>query len=152
MQARLSLRSHRGALRRIRRFVAVFSASRGVDRAEQARIAILIEELLTNLMKYGHPGHVRARHVDVSLHLVSKQMTIVFTDNGRAFNLLAHPPPDLERPLEERPVGQLGLQIVRELAHELSYNRVRGHNVIRLIRHLAPYRRTRPTRIRARRI
>ncbi|HYB57945.1 MAG TPA: ATP-binding protein [Alphaproteobacteria bacterium] len=139
-------------MRRIRRFVAIFSAARGVDRAEQARIAILIEELLTNLMKYGHPGHVRARHVDVSLHLLGKQMTIVFTDNGRAFNLLAHPPPDLERPLEERPVGQLGLQIVRELAHELSYNRVRGHNVIRLIRHLAPFRRAMPTRIRARRL
>jgi serine/threonine-protein kinase RsbW len=151
MQARLSLRVDKGALRRVRRFVAEFGAARRIGRAEQARIAILVEELLTNLMKYGDLGFIRPPHVNVALGIVGKQVTIVFEDDGSAFNLLTQPAPDLDRPLEERPIGLLGLHIVRALADDVSYRRVRGRNVIRLVRRLGPYRPAKPARIADRR-
>jgi serine/threonine-protein kinase RsbW len=151
MQARLSLRVDKGALRRVRRFVAEFGAARRIGRAEQSRIAILVEELLTNLMKYGEPGHLRPARVNVTLCIVGKQLSIVFEDDGTAFDLLMQPAPDLDRPLEERPTGLLGLHIVRALADRVSYRRVRGRNVIRLVRRLGPYRAVKPPRISARR-
>ncbi len=38
------------------------------------------------------------------------------------------PAPDLNRPLEERPVGGLGIHLVRQLAEDCRYDRVDGRN------------------------
>ena len=141
MQAKLSLRVDKGALRRVRRFVADFAEARRIGRTEQSRIAILIEELLTNLMKYGDSGILRPPRVEIELRIVGKQLTILFEDDGKLFDPRAQPAPDLELPLEKRPYGLLGLHIVRTLADSVSYRRRRGHNVVRLVRRIGPYRR-----------
>ena len=49
-----------------------------------------------------------------------------------AFDPLAEPSPDLEAPLEERPLGGLGLTLVRALVQEAHYVRDGSTNVLRL--------------------
>jgi hypothetical protein len=51
-------------------------------------------------------------------------------DDGRPFNPLEAPPPDLDRPIEERPVGGLGLHIVRTVMDTVAYRRQGSHNVL----------------------
>jgi anti-sigma regulatory factor (Ser/Thr protein kinase) len=49
-------------------------------------------------------------------------------DDGRAFNPLQIPPPDLKGPLAERKVGGLGLHLVREFTSSITYDRKQGKN------------------------
>ena len=136
MQARLSIRAHPRALRRVRRFVAAFGAARGLGRAEEARITILIEELLTNLIRHGHFRHSRPRHVQVTLALAAQRVTLTFADDGPPFDPFRGAGADLEAPLERRPLGQLGIHILRGLADEFSYRRASGRNMVEIVRRI----------------
>src|SRR5260370_18784029 len=66
------------------------------------------------------------------------RLTINFVDDGPPFDPLAHSEPDFEASSEQRPVGGLGIAIVRALAHRASYRREGHRNHLYLIRRLAP--------------
>src|SRR5262245_58879788 len=65
-------------------------------------VRLAIEELVTNSIKYGYEAAAE-RAVDVSLSIADQVLTMVFVDDGRAFDPLTAAPPDLSLPLEERP-------------------------------------------------
>jgi anti-sigma regulatory factor (Ser/Thr protein kinase) len=58
-------------------------------------------------------------------------------DDGVAFDPLAAPVPKLDGGVTTRPIGKLGIHIVRSLMNEVSYARVDGRNRLTLKRQLA---------------
>ena len=85
-------------------------------------VSLAIEELVTNCIKYGYAdsaGHT----VDIVLAVEDGTLTMEVVDDGRAFNPLEAPPPDLSLPLEQRRIGGLGLHLLRELADDVKYER-----------------------------
>jgi len=54
------------------------------------------------------------------------------SDNGKPFNPLDHPEPDLNQPLEERPIGGLGIHLIRKFVDQLAYRRDAGRNILTL--------------------
>jgi serine/threonine-protein kinase RsbW len=129
MWARLRFSVDASAMSRLRGFVADFVAHHELASDEQARILIVLEELITNVAKYGYTNR-SAGMAEVALQLEAFHLTIEFVDDGDPFNPLATPPPDLEAPLEERDLGGLGIHILRSLAEEIHYTRVEERNVI----------------------
>jgi anti-sigma regulatory factor (Ser/Thr protein kinase) len=61
-------------------------------------------------------------------------VSLEFRDQGEPFDPMAQTPPDLDVPLEERPIGGLGLTLVRALADEARYAREGPVNVLRLVK------------------
>jgi serine/threonine-protein kinase RsbW len=53
-------------------------------------------------------------------------------DDGREFNPLQIPPPELDRPIEERKIGGLGIHLVRDMSEKIEYQRNQGHNQIQI--------------------
>ncbi len=89
---------------------------------------LILEELVINAIHYGAgPG---GAVVDVWAELKDSRVYASVRDNGTAFNPLNQAMPDTDAPLEERPIGGLGLYIVREMAQNLDYQRVGTHNVL----------------------
>ena len=105
-----------------------------VERLPEATILelrLVAEELLTNLAKYGHDdgaGH----WVQVGLTLVGGDVILEFTDDGRPFDPLAAPPPEFSAQAGERPVGGLGVHLVRSLVDAAEYVRRGSQNVLTL--------------------
>ena len=118
-------------------FVAAFVREHGIASDEASRILILLEELLTNSIKYGYPDRPEGGRAEIMLALNSGRLEIEFTDDGCAFDPLKAPPPNLEVPLEARTPGGLGLHILRSLTDEAHYERRNCSNVIRLSRVVA---------------
>jgi serine/threonine-protein kinase RsbW len=58
-------------------------------------------------------------------------------DDGRPFDPLLVPPPDLTLPLERRPIGGLGIHLIRSLMDEVAYARHDGRNVLKMAKRLA---------------
>ncbi len=133
MRASTTLRSERTELDRLQAFAGAFARDCGFADDERARLLIILEELFTNVVAHGN-----AQCVAAALGWSRDRLTIDLVDDGRPFDPLAHPGPDLDAPGEERPIGGLGIAIARALVDKARYRRQGSRNHLRLVRRLAP--------------
>lgn len=133
MPRSLSIPAEAAAMSQVIEFVAAFAAEHQLPHEEVARVSIVLEELLTNTVKYGYPAADRRGLVEISLELVEARLTIQFVDDAREFDPFAVMPEIGDDP-DARPVGGLGLHVVRALADERRYRRDAGRNIILLTR------------------
>ena len=135
IRARLIVRAQDATTRDLEDFVGGFAAAHDLARDDALRTIIVLEELLTNLWKYGYPDHhLPAGEAEITLELHDERLTIEFADDGQAFDPLSGPPPNLDQSVEVRSPGRLGLYIAREFMDEALYDRREGRNVVRLSR------------------
>jgi len=134
IQSRLVVRADSAAMRQVDGFVAAFVSEGGIADDEAQRILILLEELLTNLIKYGYPNRSERGQAEIVLGLDGSRLEIEFIDDGCAFDPLAAPLPNPDEPLEARPIGGLGIHLLRSLTNEVHYERRNENNITRLIR------------------
>ena len=73
---------------------------------------------------------------------------VVVSDDGPAFDPLAAAAPDTSLGVEERPIGGLGIALVRRLMDEVEYERRDGRNHLRLAPAARPDGGVRRTRMR----
>ena len=93
--------------------------------------SLAIEELVTNCIKYGYDDS-NDHTVDIVFIVEGGVLTIEVIDDGNPFNPLEAPGPNLSVAMEDRPIGGLGLHLLRELSDEVSYERRDGTNRLRL--------------------
>jgi len=93
--------------------------------------SLAIEEFATNSIKYGYDD-TNEHLIEISLSLSGAELTLTIVDDGRAFNPLEIPEPKLSLPVEERPVGGLGIYLVRKMSDRLEYVREGTKNRLRL--------------------
>jgi anti-sigma regulatory factor (Ser/Thr protein kinase) len=77
------------------------------------------------------PGEIVVR-----LRRRRREVVAEVEDDGRPFDPLQAPPPDLSAPLAERRVGGLGLHFVRNLMDQVSYARVGTRNILKMLKNL----------------
>jgi anti-sigma regulatory factor (Ser/Thr protein kinase) len=129
IEASLSVRADAEATGATVRFLGAFLRQHGVAGDDIARCLIVLEELVSNLVKYGYADEASRGTVTVTLRLADDRLRVEIVDDGREFDPFARPAPDLDAPLEERPVGGLGLHLVKGLMDETSYRRQDGRNI-----------------------
>ena len=96
---------------------------------------LAIEELVTNCIDYAYDD--AGEHTIVILLSATLQtLTMVVIDDGHPFDPLARPNPDLSLALEDRPIGGLGIYLLRELADHIAYERLDGQNRLTLTKQL----------------
>ena len=138
MRASINLRSEASELTRLEAFAEVFARDRGLADEERARLLVILEELFTNVVAHGYEGESEADSVAVALDWWRGRLTINFIDDGPPFDPLAYSAPDLDAPAEQRPIGGLGIAIVRALVDRARYCRQGHRNHLHLVRRLAP--------------
>jgi sigma-B regulation protein RsbU (phosphoserine phosphatase) len=110
-------------------------AGHGLPATLMHDVHLVLEEVTCNVFSY---GQVRGR--DPALELLvsvdSHRLCLEFRDDGLAFDPLSQPAPDLDADIGERPIGGLGVHLVRELAEEVAYSRDDHHNVLRVVLHI----------------
>ena len=95
-------------------------------------VRLALEELITNIIKYGYDD-LQRHSIEVLLELAPPAVMTV-TDDGHPFNPLADAPvPTLEGDVEERPIGGLGLHMLREMGMQLDYRREQDRNILRVV-------------------
>lgn len=99
-------------------------------------VALAIEELVTNCIKYGYDDGLK-HTISVVLSVADGTLTLDFVDDGHEFNPLEAPPPDLTLSIEDRPIGGLGIHLLRELTDELTYERRDSTNRVTLVKRMA---------------
>jgi anti-sigma regulatory factor (Ser/Thr protein kinase) len=110
----------------------VRSGARTAGFAESAlgKLDLILEEVVTNVFRHAYPdGEAGVAAVG---YWVSGpgSLLVEVRDSGLAFNPLEAPAPDLSLGLDERPIGGLGVFLVKTLAESVAYERQNGENVL----------------------
>ena len=64
------------------------------------------------------------------------ELRVEVEDDGHPFNPLDRPAPDLSKPVNERPIGGLGIYMMRKALDGMDYRRADGKNILVMIKRL----------------
>lgn len=97
---------------------------------------LCLDEILTNIISYGLNEKIKDPIIELDLSLNSNQVIATISDPGVAFNPLKtiDDVPDIDSPIEDRPIGGLGVYFLEQYMDHVEYNRNNNLNVLRLIK------------------
>lgn len=98
---------------------------------------LALEEHLTNVINYGFEDK-KTHEILVRFEIEGGALLVEVFDDCRPFNPLERPEVDTTKPLEEKPIGGLGVHLMRKFMDELDYRREEGKNVFRMRKKLKP--------------
>ena len=108
-----------------------FLESQGVDAQAVYRINLALEEMVTNIIKYGYDAPGRHK-IEITLNVSEKEVTAVIIDDGHDFNPVLqerNPPADK---LEDREIGGLGIHLMKKLLDRMEHRREEGRNILEI--------------------
>lgn len=112
-----------------------FAAEHGLDASAAFALNVALDELVNNVVSYGlrdGEGHF----LEVRMRVAGGRLEVEVEDDGVAFDPFERAAPDTDLPLEERSIGGLGIEIVRQLMDEARYERQGNRNLVTLRRSL----------------
>lgn len=100
-----------------------------------SQLMLAVEEAVVNVMNYAYPI---GSHGDVTVVACATRHSIKFiiSDDGKAFDPTRAADVDTTLTAEERPIGGLGILLVRELMDSINYERVSGKNILTLTKQI----------------
>ena len=97
---------------------------------------LALEEITTNIINYGYKGK-DDYDIVIRFTLEKHNLRIQIKDGAKEFNPLdLKDPDDLDKPLEERQIGGLGIHLVKKFTDNFSYRRSNNKNIITLTKNL----------------
>ena len=94
-------------------------------------INLVLEEALTNVIFYAYEKG-STHEIKIDFAHTANQLDITITDTGKPFDPTKKEDPDIELSVEERPIGGLGIFLIRKIMSEVSYERVGKENILRM--------------------
>lgn len=96
------------------------------------QIDVAIDELFGNIARYAYSPDVGKATVRFSVEENPLEVTITFIDNGVPFNPLEKSNPDTSLSAEERPIGGLGIFLVKKSMDMVEYEYKNGQNILKI--------------------
>ena len=112
-------------------FIDLVAEEVGLDMSLTMSLNLAMEEAVVNVMDYAYPDGQKG-NVDIEVTADQEWMTFVITDTGIAFDPTTKEDADTTLSAEERPIGGLGIFLVRQLMDDINYKREGNKNVLTL--------------------
>ena len=126
---RLTVTGTLDSLQAIGQFVMGAASDAGLDRKASYRLRLAVDEIATNIVVHGYEEAGRQGTIDVWAELDDAELRLFLQDSGLPFDpRQARSPEGLDRPLEEREIGGLGVFLALRGVDELRYERAGEQN------------------------
>jgi sigma-B regulation protein RsbU (phosphoserine phosphatase) len=112
-------------------FIDTVAEEIGLDMSLTMSLNLAIEEAVVNVMEYAYPEGEQG-NVDIEVIADDKWLTFIISDNGIPFDPTTQEDADTTLSAEERPIGGLGIFLVRQLMDSINYQRENGKNILTL--------------------
>ncbi|MCL2072019.1 MAG: ATP-binding protein [Oscillospiraceae bacterium] len=105
------------------------------------QIGIVIDEIFSNIARYAYNPTVGSVIIRVAVDDEGNEdtgndcggiITIEFEDSGTEYNPLSADEPDITLSADERPIGGLGIFMVKNIMDSVEYERNGNNNVLRI--------------------
>ncbi len=124
-------------LARVMQMIDEFCAGMAAGAADVSALHLALEEIVTNVITHGY-GHDSSESFNVRLEAVSQdRIRAEVSDGAPEYNPLARPEVNTSLPLEARPVGGLGVHLVKKLMDVCAYEHRDGENIFSIERKLS---------------
>lgn len=124
---------------KIREFVQQSTSALGVTQEIIDDIVLAVDEAVTNIIVHGYkdqPGII-----EIEVRRESDTLFLHLQDQAPSFNPTQVPSPDLTLSLEKRPLGHLGVLMIRHIVDEMIYEiRPGGGNLLTLVKNVSNFR------------
>ncbi|MDL2256275.1 ATP-binding protein [Parabacteroides sp. OttesenSCG-928-K15] len=122
-------------LRLLHEFIEQSAGLFALDPKMCMQLNLALEEAVTNIILYAYPGE---KGKDILIRVEKKEESLVVTlvDSGIAFDPTAKEAPDTTLALDERPIGGLGIHLVKQLMTEVKYVREGNKNILIMVKEL----------------
>ena len=135
MAAELRIERRIGELERLAQWIEDFGSRNALAERAILDVQLAVDELVTNTVTHGWNDD-RPHEIVVRQRLEQDQWIVELEDDGRAFDPRTVPPPAIDVPPEERPIGGLGIHLARSVVDELDYRREGDRNHLTLRKRL----------------
>ena len=125
----VELKNDLSEIARLARIVDDFARHHQIEAQTTRNMHLVLDEILTNIISYGYDNGGE-HHIIARFNLERGHWTVAVEDDGKPFNPLDAPEPDTNQLLEERPIGGLGIHLVRKNVDELEYRRQKDKNIL----------------------
>ncbi len=128
MKAKLKLPAEREKLEEALRFVVENLERDECGMKAQMQIEVAVEELFVNIASYAYPPGSGSVTIEYSCENGVAEITL--TDSGTPYDPLAKEDPDITLSVQERPIGGLGILMVKKTMDDMSYRSENGCNIL----------------------
>ena len=98
------------------------------------KVNLALEEVGINILSYGGEGGGPHPEIEIVITSEDDALTIEVSDDGRPFDPLSESPePALGAEIEDRPIGGLGVHLVKTIMDDLSYRHTGGRNCLTMV-------------------
>lgn len=101
----------------------------------QMQLSIAIDELFSNIARYAYAPGIGAATVRIQAAEDPKGVILTFLDKGVPFDPTATADPDLTLDIMDRPIGGLGIHMVKQSMDRMEYRYADGQNILTIQKH-----------------
>lgn len=112
-------------------FIDAVAEEVAFDMSLAMSLNLAIEEAVVNVMEYAYPDGEKG-NVEIEVTVDEGWLTFIISDSGIAFDPTTKEDADTTLSAEERPIGGLGIFLVKKLMDTIEYQRTDGKNVLTL--------------------
>ena len=109
-------------------FLDEFATNNDLDAVTLSNIRLVVEEMFSNIIKYGIRSQ---KKISIDISITGSELLLQLIDkNGQPFDPTQSAAYDTQQSLEERPIGKLGLHLVKNLTNDIKYEYKKGQTVL----------------------
>lgn len=117
------------SLSAIAKYVVAAAADAGLDKKASYRLRLAVDEIASNIIIHGYDEACLSGDVDLQATIDHKTLTISIEDTAINYDPCAQETPDnLDKPIELRPHGGLGVYLAIQGVDKFMYERVGDRN------------------------
>jgi anti-sigma regulatory factor (Ser/Thr protein kinase) len=131
----IALKNDLAEISRMSEELQTFADGHGISPGTLFALNLVLEELVSNTISYGF-ADAEEHVITIALDCNGADLSVRVEDDARAYNPLEREDPDLDASLEERPIGGLGVHLVKQLMDDVRYERVGARNVLSMRKHM----------------
>ena len=133
LQRSLTLPNDTQTIPQLHEFVTEIASSLAIDEALAMQLDLALEEAVVNPMTYAYPPGTQGV-IDILAMADDSKVAFVIKDSGIPFDPTTKDDVDTTLSADERPIGGLGIFLVRQIMDSINYERVGKQNVLTLIK------------------
>ncbi len=128
-ERRLVLHNDIQQIPQLAEFILTIAEEKHLNQSLSMSLNLALEEAVTNVILYAYPKGADGL-VTIEAILREKSLDFIVSDSGRPFDPTAVPEVDTDKGLDERPIGGLGIHLVRSIMDEVHYKRTDEKNIL----------------------
>ena len=132
MKQTLQLKNDRREVAGLSEWLDRFARDHALSDRVRGNLQVTLEEVALNVITHGYGEGGEQRSFSVTLEIEEDFVSVIVTDSAEAFDPTRHAELDTTLPLEQRPIGGIGIHLVKNLMETVGYTRSAGQNVLTL--------------------